>query len=220
MISPSWDPHLAGEFSRPYMQQLLAFLNRQESSLIYPPEELRYTAFRHTPFDQVKVIILGQDPYHGPGQAHGLSFSVPPGIKIPPSLRNIYRELQDDLGIPAASHGHLISWASQGILLLNTTLTVAAGNPASHQNRGWEQFTDQAIRSLNQHREHLVFMLWGSASQAKGGTIDTSRHLVLKAPHPSPLSAYRGFFGCRHFSKANRWLQAHHMEPINWQLPE
>ncbi|TLS74261.1 uracil-DNA glycosylase [Mariprofundus erugo] len=217
-ISPSWDPYLAEELTLPYMQQLADFLATEQ--LTCPPASMRFEAFQQTPFDQVKVVILGQDPYHGPGQAHGLSFSVPPGIKVPPSLRNIYRELHDDLAIKPAGHGDLTSWAKQGVLLLNTTLTVAAGKAASHQKRGWEPFTDQVIRALNHNREHLVFMLWGSASQAKGKDIDPSRHLILDAPHPSPLSAYRGFFGCRHFSKANHWLQAHHMEPIHWQLPD
>jgi len=217
-VSPSWDTHIAGEFDKPYMRHLDAFLASQDYAVTYPPVTKRYEAFRQTPFDQVKVVILGQDPYHGQGQAHGLSFSVPPGEHIPPSLRNIYRELHNDLGIQPAEHGCLQAWAAQGVLLLNSTLTVAANSPGSHQRQGWEMFTDQALHALNSQREHLVFMLWGNSAQAKGKIIDEYRHLTLKAAHPSPLSAYRGFFGCRHFSQANVWLQAHDQTPIHWPL--
>lgn len=217
-VSPSWDPYLAAEFDKPYMQALHSFLHTQQT-VIHPPASQWYAAFRQTPFEQVKVVILGQDPYHGSGQAHGLSFSVPHGVRIPPSLRNIYRELQQDLSIRPAPHGNLHSWAVQGVLLLNSTLTVANGAPASHQKQGWEQFTDRALQALNADREHLVFMLWGNAAHTKAEMIDTTRHLILKATHPSPLSAYRGFFGCRHFSQANNWLQTHGISPIDWQLP-
>ena len=168
----------------------------------------------------MKVVVLGQDPYHGPGQAHGLCFSVLPGVEIPPSLRNIYQELQTDLGIEPASHGCLSHWAEQGVLLLNATLTVERGNAGAHQGKGWEEFTDRAIHELNDRRDGLVFLLWGSYAQKKGAFIDSSRHLVLKAPHPSPLSAYRGFFGCRHFSKTNEYLMRHGVDPIDWRLPK
>ncbi|MDX8404964.1 MAG: uracil-DNA glycosylase [Mariprofundus sp.] len=218
LIAPTWDKYLAAEFGKPYMQELQCFLQAQQSA-IYPPASQWYEAFRQTPFEQVKVVILGQDPYHGPGQAHGLSFSVPRGKPVPPSLRNIYQELHTDLDIAPPSHGYLQAWATQGVLLLNSTLTVAQNNPAAHQNQGWEIFTDKAMQALNDHREHLVFMLWGKAAQNKGKMLDHSRHLILTAPHPSPLSSYRGFFGCRHFSQANAWLQAHAQTPVDWRLP-
>jgi len=218
-IAPTWAPYLEGEFHLPYMQSLLQFLQSQ-SAPVYPPMACWYEAFRQTPFEKVKIVILGQDPYHGPNQAHGLSFSVAPGERIPPSLRNIYRELHDDLGIHPAAHGCLHAWAKQGVLLLNSTLTVTAGKPASHQKRGWEQFTDRALHSLNRQRNGVVFMLWGKAAIAKTPLLESSRHLILTAPHPSPLSAYRGFFGCRHFSQANRWLQTHGQQPVEWRLPD
>jgi len=218
-ISPSWDPYLAAEFDQPYMQALQGFLQRQQTT-IYPPVSQWYEAFRQTPFERVKVVILGQDPYHGPGQAHGLSFSVPMGEKIPPSLRNIYKELQHDLGIEPATHGCLTAWAKQGVLLLNATLTVQEKRAGAHQKRGWETFTHASIAALNEHRQGLVFMLWGKYAQDKGACIDENRHLVLRSVHPSPLSAHRGFLGCGHFSRANAWLETHHQTPINWRLAE
>jgi len=219
-ISDSWDPYLASEFNQPYMQDLFAFLDSRRNEAIYPAKENWYAAFEQTAFDDVKVVILGQDPYHGAGQAHGLSFSVPFGEKIPPSLRNIYKELQSDLGITAPAHGCLSAWAKQGVLLLNATLTVEEKNPGAHQKQGWEQFTDAAISALNEQREGLVFMLWGKYAQDKGSKIDTSRHLVLAGRHPSPFSAYRGFFGCAHFSKANAYLESHQQQAIDWQLDD
>jgi len=209
------------QFEQPYMIELRRFLQQEkkQGKVIYPPGSLWFNAFNTTPFDKVKVVVLGQDPYHGPRQAHGLCFSVLPGIPIPPSLMNIYSELKADLGIEPASHGCLTHWAKQGVLLLNATLTVEQGRAGAHQGRGWEAFTDAAIHALNERREHLVFMLWGSHAQKKGSFIDTRKHLVLKAPHPSPLSAYRGFFGCRHFSKANNYLEQSGQQPIDWALP-
>ena len=203
------------------MIALKAFIQGQkrQGKDIYPAGSNWFSAFNHTPFDQVKVVILGQDPYHGEGQAHGLCFSVLPAVDIPPSLRNIYKELQNDLAIPIADHGCLSSWAGQGVLLLNATLTVERGNAGAHQGKGWEEFTDCAIRALNENRDGLVFLLWGSYAQKKGAFIDAKRHLVLKAPHPSPLSAHRGFLGCGHFSKANAYLEKRGMTAIDWQLP-
>ena len=187
--------------------------------MIYPAASNWFAAFDQTPFDRVKVVILGQDPYHGPGQAHGLCFSVLAGVTVPPSLRNMYQELQSDTGFIPPGHGCLSHWAEQGVLLLNATLTVEQANAGAHQGKGWEQFTDRAIQALNSKRERLVFLLWGSYAQKKGAFIDVDRHLVLKAPHPSPLSAHRGFLGCKHFSKANRYLQETGQVPIDWQLP-
>lgn len=217
-IEPGWKQVLAGEFAGACMQELRAFLlaEKQAGTVVYPRGADIFAAFNLTPFDQVKVVILGQDPYHGPDQAHGLCFSVRPGIDIPPSLANIYKELQADLGIVPPRHGHLEKWARQGVLLLNAVLTVRAHQAASHAGRGWERFTDAAIAALNERREHVVFMLWGSHAQKKGAVIDRSRHLVLTAPHPSPLSAHRGFFGCRHFSQANAYLQRHGIAPVDW----
>ncbi len=219
-ISESWAPYLAEELKQPYMLELFAFLETQKRANIYPTRENWFAALEQTAFEDVKVVILGQDPYHGPGQAHGLSFSVPYNEKIPPSLRNIYKELQRDLGIEIPDHGCLTAWAKQGVLLLNATLTVEEKSPGSHQNRGWEKFTDAAISALNEHRQGLVFMLWGKYAQDKGASIDASRHLVLEARHPSPFSAYRGFFGCAHFSKANTYLELHQQQPVNWQLSD
>ncbi|HJV64373.1 MAG TPA: uracil-DNA glycosylase [Geomonas sp.] len=221
-MEASWKHHLLEEFQKPYMQQLKEFL-RQEISrrkTIYPKGSQYFNAFNSTPLDQVKVVILGQDPYHGPDQAHGLCFSVPHGVDIPPSLVNIFKEIQSDLGHPADcfTHGNLKSWADQGVLLLNSVLTVEAGRAASHQGKGWEAFTDRAISLLNEQREHVVFMLWGAYAQKKGAVIDGRKHLVLQAPHPSPLSAHRGFLGCRHFSKANNYLVKHGIEPVDWRL--
>jgi uracil-DNA glycosylase len=187
--------------------------------VLYPEPDHWFRAFELTPFDQVRVVILGQDPYHGEGQAHGLCFSVPPGLAVPPSLRNIYKELESDLSIAPAAHGCLVSWAQQGVLLLNSVLTVEQACAGSHQDRGWERFTDQAIRCLSEQREGLVFLLWGAYAQKKGRLIDASRHLVLSASHPSPLSAYRGFFGCRHFSQTNAYLSQRAEKEIQWCLP-
>ena len=220
-LEPSWLNVLGGEFDQPYMQQLREFLVQQKGAgrVIYPPSSQWFSAFNSTPFDQVRVVILGQDPYHGPNQAHGLCFSVMPGVKVPPSLMNIYKELQDDLAVQPPAHGCLTSWAEQGVLLLNATLTVEQANAGAHQGKGWERFTDQAIRALNDQRDGIVFLLWGSYAQKKGAFIDQSRHLVLKSVHPSPLSAYRGFLGCKHFSTANNYLQQRGQLAIDWQLP-
>lgn len=221
-LHPSWLTHLESEFSKPYMQALKAFLveEKKAGKTIYPPGDRYFNAFDRTPFDKVKVVILGQDPYHGPGQAHGLCFSVLPGVKVPPSLVNIYKEINQDLGIAPACHGCLETWADQGVLLLNAVLTVQQSMAGSHQGKGWEQFTDAAIDALNRQREGLVFLLWGSYAQKKGGLVDRSRHLVLQAPHPSPLSAHRGFFGCSHFSQANEFLSSIGQTPIDWRVPD
>ena len=220
-LEPTWLEVLGEEFDQPYMAQLKEFLVSQKSAgkTIYPAGSNWFSAFNSTPFDQVKVVILGQDPYHGPNQAHGLCFSVLPGVAIPPSLRNMYQELHSDLGISPPNHGCLTQWAEQGVLLLNATLTVEQGNAGAHQGQGWEQFTDRAVQVLNEQREGLIFLLWGSYAQKKGALIDTTKHRVLKAPHPSPLSAYRGFFGCKHFSMTNQYLNEQGLAPIDWQLP-
>lgn len=220
--APSWQAVLAAEFNAPYMQDLKAFLRQEkdQQKKIYPHSADWFHALETTPLDDVKVVILGQDPYHQPGQAHGLCFSVKPGVKVPPSLVNIYKELESDLGVTPVKHGYLESWAKQGVLLLNAVLTVEDSNANAHQGKGWEQFTDKVIETINERCEHVVFMLWGSYAQKKGSVIDPQRHLVLKAPHPSPLSAHRGFLGCRHFSQANDYLVQHGKSPINWQLPE
>ena len=221
-LEPAWNNQLGDEFKKDYMLSLREFLanRKQQGAIIYPPGSQWFAALNTTPFDQVKVVILGQDPYHGPGQAHGLCFSVLPNIKVPPSLVNIYKELKSDLGIDQPNHGCLTSWAEQGVLLLNATMTVEQGQAGAHQGRGWETFTDTIFNKLNQHRQGVVFMLWGSYAQKKVSMIDAERHLVLKSVHPSPLSAYRGFFGCKHFSKANGYLQRQGLEPIDWQLPQ
>jgi len=220
-IEKSWQKYLQAELEQPYMAALSAFIEaeEQQGKVIYPDEKRRFTAFKLTPFDQVKVVVLGQDPYHGPKQAHGLSFSVTQGVKVPPSLVNIFKELHSDLGVAMPTHGCLESWAKQGVLLLNSVLSVEQGQAASHQGKGWERFTDYVIAQLNQHREGLVFMLWGGYAQAKGAIIDSQKHLVLKSAHPSPLSAYRGFLGCRHFSQANTYLDRQGKTPIDWALP-
>ena len=220
-LEPSWLAHLKDEFAQPYMQKLTAFLlaQKQQGKVIYPSGSRWFSAFEHTPIDKVKAVILGQDPYHGPGQAHGLSFSVPPGVKQPPSLVNIFKEIEADLGVPPPPHGNLEYWANNGVLLLNSVLTVERAVAASHQGKGWETLTDKVIRILDAKRDGLVFMLWGSYAQRKGAFIDQRRHLVLKAPHPSPLSAYRGFFGCSHFSKANSYLRNRGGTEIDWSLP-
>jgi len=218
-IEASWLKMLSAEFEQPYFAGLKAFLMEEKQRYaVYPPGSLIFNAFAHTPFDKVKAVILGQDPYHGTGQAHGLCFSVPDGIAPPPSLLNIYKELQNDLGMVAPSSGNLTSWADRGVFLLNATLTVRASTAGSHQNKGWEIFTDRVIKSLSSGREHLVFILWGNYARAKKMLIDTQKHLVLEAAHPSPLSAYHGFFGCKHFSKTNEYLQKYGIEPIDWSI--
>ena len=218
-IDESWYRVLREQFEAPYFSELKSFLvTEKQHYAVYPPGNLIFNAFNLTPFEKVKVVILGQDPYHGPGQAHGLSFSVPDGVQFPPSLLNIFKELRDDLGIPMAQSGNLEKWAREGVLLLNASLTVRAGQAASHARHGWETFTDAAIRSLSREREHLVFILWGNYAIAKETLVDTTRHLVLKSVHPSPLSASRGFFGCHHFSKTNQYLTENNIEPIDWRL--
>jgi uracil-DNA glycosylase len=220
VIHESWRNILQDEFLQPYITDLKQFLVTEKAyNTVYPSGNLIFAAFDHTPFDRVKVVILGQDPYHGPGQAHGLCFSVPAGTRIPPSLANIFKEIRSDLGLPEPTTGDLTPWARQGVLLLNTTLTVRAHSPASHQGKGWERFTDAVIRKLSAERAQLVFLLWGNPAQQKRNLIDTSRHLVLQAPHPSPLSAYRGFFGCHHFSATNHYLTSKGITPIQWILP-
>ena len=217
----SWLAHLEQVFASPSMHRLRQFLTTelQQGKTIYPHGKDIFRALICTPLDELKVVIIGQDPYHGPGQAHGLSFSVPPGIRPPPSLVNIFKEQGQDLGITQPGHGYLISWAEQGVLLLNNVLTVEARKAASHQNQGWEEFTDKVVEVINQHQENIVFLLWGSAAQRKGQDIDPLRHHILKAPHPSPFSVHRGFFGCRHFSKTNQILEQVGRTPIQWQLP-
>jgi uracil-DNA glycosylase len=219
-LNEEWRRLLQPEFDAPYMQQLRSFLANEKAAgkIIYPLGSLWFNALNHTPFSQVKVVILGQDPYHGTQQAHGLCFSVPHGIAPPPSLMNIFAEIKRDLGCTPPAHGNLTQWAEQGVLLLNATLTVEQGKAGAHQGKGWEVFTDKIIELLNQQREHLVFLLWGSYAQKKGALIDRKKHLVLTSPHPSPLSAYRGFIGNGHFSKANHYLQQHGNRPIDWQL--
>jgi len=218
-IEESWLKVLASEFEQPYFAELKAFLLEEKRHyVVYPRGSLIFNAFAHTPFYSVKVVILGQDPYHGEGQAHGLCFSVPDGVKPPPSLVNMYKEIQNDLEISPSSSGNLEYWADQGVFLLNATLTVRAATAGSHQNKGWEQFTDKVIKNLSAGRENLVFMLWGNYARAKKTLIDKNKHLILEAAHPSPLSAYNGFFGCKHFSKANDYLRQHGIEPIDWKI--
>ncbi|MBP1616921.1 MAG: ung2 [Bacteroidetes bacterium] len=216
-IEPTWKERLETEFEKDYFVKLTEFVRQEyHTKTVFPPARLIFNAFEHTPFDNVKVVILGQDPYHNIGQAHGLSFSVNDGIQQPPSLVNIFKEIQDDLQIPVPVSGNLTRWADQGVLLLNASLTVVAHQANSHQGKGWEEFTDAAIKKLADEREHLVFLLWGSYAQKKSIFIHPQKHLILKAPHPSPLSVYRGFFGCKHFSKTNEYLKANGMEPIRW----
>ncbi|MEM1131869.1 MAG: uracil-DNA glycosylase [Pseudomonadota bacterium] len=221
-LEEGWKAALADQFRAPYMAALKSFLQREKQAgkRIFPKGSQYFHALDLTPIDKLKVVILGQDPYHGPGQAHGLCFSVPPGVAPPPSLINIYKELETDLGIMPPRHGHLTHWAEQGVLLLNSVLTVQAHNAASHRGQGWEQFTDAVIHAVNDKPEPVVFLLWGSYAQKKAAFVDTSRHLVLSAPHPSPLSAHRGFFGCRHFSQANTFLEARGRGAIDWSLPD
>lgn len=222
ILDPSWQPVLGPEFEKPYMQQLRTFLREEKDlkKVIYPKSENIFNAFNLTPFNDVEVIILGQDPYHGPGQAQGLCFSVPANIPLPPSLMNIYKEIKADLGIQPCKMGNLEKWAKQGVLLLNSVLTVEKGMAASHQGKGWEQFTDKIIAILNEQKQGLVFLLWGAYAQRKGQYIDSHRHLVLKAPHPSPFSAHQGFLGCRHFSKTNEYLIQQGKKPIDWRLDQ
>lgn len=219
-LEESWKAALAAEFEKPYMRELKLFLKGEKMQhAVFPPSNLIFNAFEHTPFDQVKVVILGQDPYHNIGQAHGLSFSVPRGVDIPPSLRNMYQELVTDIpGFQKPNHGDLTGWANQGVLLLNATLTVRAHTAGSHQNKGWEAFTDKAIAELSAQRTGIVFLLWGRYAKNKAALIDHRKHHILTAAHPSPLSAYNGFFGCRHFSKANAFLVARGLDPIDWQV--
>ena len=224
-LHPSWQTVIGEELNKPYMQALRDFLKQEKAAgkIIYPPSPLIFNAFNHSPFDQVRVVIIGQDPYHGQNnkgqpQAHGLSFSVPEGVDLPPSLQNIYKEIEADLNIKMSKNGDLTPWANQGVLLLNATLTVEQAQAGSHQNKGWEQFTDAAIAALNAKRQNLVFVLWGSYAQKKGAFIDEKKHLVLKSVHPSPLSAHRGFFGNHQFSKINQYLLQHNQPAINWQL--
>ena len=221
-LSDAWREPLAAELEKPYMQKLRSFLaeRKQAGATIYPPGPLIFNALNSTPPDQVRVVILGQDPYHQPGQAHGLCFSVRPDVPIPPSLQNIFKEIEADLGIRPPGHGFLQYWADQGVLLLNAVLTVERNQAGSHRNKGWEQFTDRVVEYLATERRGLVFLLWGSFAQQKGRIINRSRHLVLEAPHPSPLSAHRGFLGCRHFSRANGYLVAEGRLPIDWSLPD
>jgi uracil-DNA glycosylase len=221
-LEASWLQHLGEEFTQGYMQQLKAFLRAEKAAgkVIYPPGREMFKAFNQTPLPAVKVVIIGQDPYHGPGQAQGLCFSVAPGVAVPPSLVNIYKEIEQDLGLTMPAHGCLDNWTQQGVLLLNSVLSVQHANAASHQGRGWERFTDRAIELVNRERNNVVFMLWGAYAQRKGAIIDEQRHCVLRAPHPSPLSAHRGFFGCRHFSRANAYLESRELGPVDWRLPQ
>ena len=216
-IQESWKEKLSEEFSKTYFQTLTAFVKEEYSKhIVYPPGKEIFNAFDHCPFDQVKVVIIGQDPYHGPNQANGLCFSVRDGVRIPPSLVNIFKEIASDLGKEMPATGSLERWARQGVLLLNATLTVRASSPGSHQNRGWENFTDAVIKVVSEHRENVVFILWGAYAQRKGEVIDKNRHLVLQSAHPSPFSAERGFFGCKHFSKTNAYLKERGLDEIDW----
>ncbi|NEU09498.1 uracil-DNA glycosylase [Flavihumibacter sp. R14] len=220
-LEPSWKEILINELQDDYMLELREFLKNEQKNghIIYPPNRLIFNAFNHTPFDEVKIVILGQDPYHGQQQAHGLSFSVQNGVPVPPSLQNIFKELKRDIpGFHMPAHGDLTAWADQGVLLLNATLTVESSKPGSHQKRGWEKFTDKVIAELSRRRSGIVFMLWGKYAQSKAGLIDSSKHYILTAAHPSPLSAHNGFVGCRHFSKANEYLKNRGLTEINWQL--
>jgi len=216
-IEESWKEILIDEFNKPYFSQLKDFLvEEKKQHIIYPPGPLIFNAFNKTPFDKVKIVLLGQDPYHGPGQAHGLCFSVPEGVQPPPSLINIFKEINSDLGIPVPPNGDLIRWAEQGVLLLNAILTVRAGQASSHREHGWEQFTDAVIKSISDKKSGVVFLLWGKYARSKKALIDGNKHLILEAPHPSPYSADYGFFGCRHFSKANNYLVQQGKEPVKW----
>ena len=219
-IDQSWLDQIGAEFDKPYMKTLKSFLQREKESghVVYPRGSEIFSALNLTHFENVRVVIIGQDPYHGPNQAHGLAFSVRKGVPVPPSLQNIYKELQMEYGTPIPKDGELTGWAEQGVLLLNATLTVQKAMAGSHQKKGWEEFTDAVIRAVNDHHDHVAFMLWGSYAQKKGAFIDRKRHLVLQAPHPSPLSAHRGFLGCGHFKKANDYLIAHGRQPVDWTI--
>lgn len=216
-----WNPLLRDEFDKPYWHELQQFVSSErETQVVYPPPDSVFAALHRTPLAELKVVILGQDPYHGPRQANGLCFSVTKGVDVPPSLRNIFTELESDLGIPRPSHGCLDSWADHGVLLLNTTLTVRSGQAASHQGKGWEEFTDKVIQTVNDHAQPSVFILWGASAAKKQALIDPSRHTVIRSAHPSPLSAHRGFFGSRPFSRANEALQKAGRQPVDWAIPE
>ncbi len=219
-IEATWKEILKDEFSKPYFRQIALHIKTEKSQgkIIYPPGSLIFNAFNITPFDKVKVVILGQDPYHGPGQAHGLCFSVQNGVPPPPSLINIFKELHDDTGVPVPNHGNLTHWAEQGVFLLNASLTVRAGEPMSHSKIGWADFTDAVIKKVSAEKEHVVFILWGKFAQEKRILIDENKHCILRAAHPSPLSANAGFFGCKHFSKTNEYLVSKGIDPINWKL--
>lgn len=219
-IEPSWKEILHEEFDKPYFQQIPQHLKTEKSQgkIIYPPGSQIFNAFNTTPFDKIKVVILGQDPYHGPGQAHGLCFSVQNGVPPPPSLINIFKELHQDIGMKIPNHGNLTKWAEHGVFLLNASLTVRAGEPMSHSKIGWAQFTDAVIRTISARKEHVVFFLWGKFAQDKRMLIDENKHLILRAAHPSPLSAFNGFFGCKHFSKANEYLMSKGIDPVDWGL--
>jgi len=219
-IEASWKEKLKGEFEKPYFENIVNHLKteKQQRKIIYPPGPMIFNAFNSTPFDKVKVLILGQDPYHGPGQAHGLCFSVQDGVPPPPSLVNIFKELHEDIGMPAPSSGNLSKWAAEGVFLLNASLTVRAGEPMSHAKIGWAQFTDAVIKTIAEQKQHVVFLLWGKFAQEKAAFIDPARHLILKAAHPSPLSAHNGFLGCKHFSKTNEYLTRQGIEPVDWKL--
>ena len=216
-IEQSWKERLLPEFDKAYFKELVSFVKTEYGTKqIFPPGSLIFNAFDHCPFDQVKAVIVGQDPYHGPGQANGLCFSVADGVRHPPSLQNIFKEIQNDLGQPIPESGNLERWADQGVLLLNATLTVEARKAGSHQNKGWEQFTDEVLRVISKDKENVVFLLWGAYAQKKGALVDGGKHLILKAPHPSPFSAHSGFFGCKHFSKTNQYLSSKGLRPISW----
>ncbi|MDO3409296.1 uracil-DNA glycosylase [Saccharibacillus sp. CPCC 101409] len=220
MFGNDWDEVLKDEIRQPYFEELMRRVEEEyETHTVYPPKPLLFQALKLTPFANVKAVILGQDPYHGPGQAHGLSFSVLPGVRIPPSLRNMYKEMASDLNVPAPDHGYLIHWAEEGVLLLNTVLTVREGQAASHQKLGWQRFTDAVIQAIGEREQPAVFILWGSHAQKKEALIDASRHAVLKSVHPSPLSARGGFFGSRPYSQTNDYLKSHGIQPINWEIP-
>lgn len=220
MFGNDWDEVLKDEMEKPYFQQLMTWLDQEyEEAVVYPPRDLLFQAFRLTPYAEVKAVILGQDPYHGAGQAEGLSFSVMPGVRVPPSLRNIYIELKEDLNIPTPNHGSLVQWGKEGVLLLNTALTVRESKPASHRGKGWEQFTDAVIHALNDRSEPMVFLLWGNHAAEKESFIDQERHLIIRSAHPSPFAARKGFFGSKPFSRTNEFLEQHGERPIDWRIP-
>ncbi len=221
MFGNDWDDILKEEMEQPYFQELMSWLDEEyKEHTVYPPRDLLFQALRLTPYHEVKAVILGQDPYHGAGQAEGLSFSVQPGVKVPPSLRNIYIELKEDIGVPTPSHGSLVSWGKHGVLLLNTALTVREGKPASHRGKGWERFTDTIIRLLNEREQPMVFLLWGNHAAEKEVLINTEHHLVIRSAHPSPFAARKGFFGSQPFSRTNAFLQEHGQQPVDWTIPE